>query len=69
MKCKEQNCGGKVDLAERREIVIGHYHVKELCVCNACGRIYSAKGMPLSEGVSGYFLDQGIVVLKGTIIS
>ena len=43
---------------------MGHQYIKTLCVCDTCGRLYTQEGKPLNEGGGGYFISEGVIVLK-----
>ncbi|MEK7664563.1 MAG: hypothetical protein AAB361_00300 [Patescibacteria group bacterium] len=64
MRCKEQGCSGSVKLNKKEKLRMGHQYIKTLCVCDTCGRLYTQEGKPLNEGGGGYFISEGVIVLK-----
>jgi non-ribosomal peptide synthetase component E (peptide arylation enzyme) len=64
MRCLEKGCTGFVNLKKKQSFRMGHHQTKPLCVCEKCNRIYTDKGNPMNDGETGYFVNEGVVVMK-----
>ncbi|MBI2054218.1 MAG: hypothetical protein HYT36_02705 [Candidatus Staskawiczbacteria bacterium] len=60
----EKGCNGSVKLNKKEKIKMGHQYIKTLCVCDMCGRLYTSEGRPLNYRKYGFFISEGVIVLK-----